>query len=149
MKNIDEKKLITSLMLKWLLVIDIMILFAVACVGMGMKTQIIFIILLLVETALLAIALLNKPDYPPYCYIYKPFKILFDYENTKAGITKQKNYRRYYIIWCFALVGACYYSRDIVIDKSIFYFKYVFVLVFLMTNAPYLLKIYNLNKKKD
>ena len=141
MKNLDEKKLISSLMLKRLMAIDIMLLLAVACVGMGIKTQIIFIILLLIETVLLAIALLNKPDYPSYCYIYKPFKILFDDENAKAGIKRQKSFRKYYIIWCLVLAVACYYSSDIVIDLSVLYFKYAFILLFVMTNVPYILKI--------
>lgn len=131
-----DNNLLYNLMMKRLAIFNIGFILLISLFMLGVPSQIVIWFLLSANVLAIIIQLVNKTNYPVYCYIYTPFKNLFEYEDKIAKYKYNKNI--YYIL----LVPLILFSFiKIPSNASLSMLKLPFIIIFLSANVSYIIKM--------
>lgn len=93
-----KEKTIYKLMVKRLIFYNIILITTLNYIINDKPLIKIFQLILFLDVILNFIEIYKRDNYPFYCYIYPKFKYLFDYENNKLKVKRNKNLRKIWII---------------------------------------------------
>lgn len=99
----------------------------------------LFYVLLFLDVLIILIEIIKGTHYPIYCYIYHPFKILFEYEN-KNALFKHNQYLYYILLIPLLIVTIS--KPHISSHLSTGVLKLPFLLILIMMNAELMMKLH-------
>ncbi len=143
-----DNKLLYNLMLKRLIGFNAAFISLFLLFYFRIPLIIIFYLMLFIDILAIIIEMRNKTHYPIYCYIYPPFKTLFNYENYKSSIKRNKNV--YYIL-LVPLALACFYMTFLIKNSFPNTFTGVsidlpFIAIILLLNIQHIIRLRNVRR---
>lgn len=139
-----DDKLLYSLMLKRLVVFNVVFLSLFLLFQFGFPLALIFYFMLLLDVSAILIEMKKGTHYPMYCYIHAPFKTLFNYENDKSPMKRNKNI---YLISLVPLAFICFsmtFFRKSMASVPVVGLRLPFIALIALVNIEHMVRIFKL-----